>query len=430
MSKVVDYFKELAAQNPYFGADPVQPDPRYLESLSRSNGVETQAEVNGNEVILRQSPGAELLRATSGTTTEARKPFNLGVAKEEEDELQPDLVSSDEDTLMADSGSDDIDDEQENLLDVRDQEKDLKRPAASRRRVKNSSFGMLLSRMAAEEKARHEEEQAKKTAHGTADELRRALNSVETESEEPENAFSEFAARHVPSPEEDEEVLDHILAETDSHFEDEAENRRRSAIAHLKAAVAATKSGQVPASGKGGIDDFREDLAAAVKPVREEPPKTKAPFKLDDSGQQKPENRTRSEWSESRVNPRLEDTLFSETFGAESPFGEEIEEEYDDNLFRGSISYADFAQRMGVEDLPDLIEAAAAYVTFIEGRSQMTRPQIMRLVTSLEGYAFPREDGLRAFGVLLRDGRIKNLRRGLFAVSSNTRFRPAMRAVG
>ena len=90
-----------------------------------------------------------------------------------------------------------------------------------------------------------------------------------------------------------------------------------------------------------------------------------------------------------------------------------------------SLTFAAFAEVSGAEGIAELLEAAAAYECFIEGRPHFSRPQIMELVLEYDpDGSFSREEGLRAFGTLLRDGTIRKIRRGQFEVSQDTRFRP------
>ena len=66
-----------------------------------------------------------------------------------------------------------------------------------------------------------------------------------------------------------------------------------------------------------------------------------------------------------------------------------------------------------------------AFGTFREGSQFNSRPQIMRRMLSLypDG-SVTREDGLRAFGVLLREGRIVRVKRGEFMIPEGSRFHP------
>ena len=86
---------------------------------------------------------------------------------------------------------------------------------------------------------------------------------------------------------------------------------------------------------------------------------------------------------------------------------------------------------MGATELPDVLEAAAAYSAFVEGQKHFSRPQLMKRVASFEmNEEFTREAGLRSFGQLLRQGKIQKLKRGQFTIREDTRFRPEARIAG
>ena len=55
----------------------------------------------------------------------------------------------------------------------------------------------------------------------------------------------------------------------------------------------------------------------------------------------------------------------------------------------------------------------------------------MQAVADLdEDQEYTREESLRSFGLLLRRGKIKKIRRGQFSIADTTRFNPQIRAVG
>jgi len=93
-------------------------------------------------------------------------------------------------------------------------------------------------------------------------------------------------------------------------------------------------------------------------------------------------------------------------------------------------SFTDFAEEMGAKGLPELLEAAAAYMSDVEGRSQFSRPMLMGKLKEVEGREFSREDGLRSFGQLLRQGRLQKLKGGRFCVTDSTDFRAEERNAG
>lgn len=92
----------------------------------------------------------------------------------------------------------------------------------------------------------------------------------------------------------------------------------------------------------------------------------------------------------------------------------------------GSLSA--FVEELGVTDLQGLMEATAAWTTHVEGREQFSRPQIMRRLGDLAAYQrHSREAEMRTFGILLRQGSIRKVRRGLFEISPEARFADAAR---
>jgi hypothetical protein len=91
---------------------------------------------------------------------------------------------------------------------------------------------------------------------------------------------------------------------------------------------------------------------------------------------------------------------------------------------------ARIAEELGATELPDLLEAAAAYLAYVEGRDQFSSPQLMTKVRMVQEENFSREDGLRSFGQLLRQGKIEKIAGGRFTVSDRISFKPDTRAVG
>ena len=86
--------------------------------------------------------------------------------------------------------------------------------------------------------------------------------------------------------------------------------------------------------------------------------------------------------------------------------------------------FASFAARMGATTLPDLIEAAAAWRSFVWSRTDVSRPELLQLASEALPGEPSREEGLGAFGTLLNDGRLARVGSGRFRVSEESRFNP------
>ncbi len=216
--------------------------------------------------------------------------------------------------------------------------------------------------------------------------------------------------------------VNRLLAETDHQMDEPESATRRDAFAHLRAAVAAKKADAAAGAPTedGETDDaYRSDLAEVVRPRRpvsktgrtERPSDARpAPLKLVaeqrvDVDSIRPAGPVRPRRVAANAEP------VSQTADGES--------------------FTDFATEMGATSLPQLLEAAAAYMSFVEGREQFSRPQLMTKVRQAGGdEGFSREEGLRSFGQLLRTGKIEKIKGGRFTVSEDIGYRPDQRAAG
>ncbi|MDO9526552.1 MAG: hypothetical protein Q7J57_13605 [Gemmobacter sp.] len=223
-----------------------------------------------------------------------------------------------------------------------------------------------------------------------------------------------------------------LLKQTNAEMEGSDTRRRAATIAHLKAAVAATVAERLAPKTSDGTgspdraDPYRDDLAQAVRPRR--------PLAVP-SGNTVTQGARRAEGAD-RVPPLVlvsEQRIDVPSAPAPSPVrprrvsSSALALEQEDDIEAVSTvmvtaSFSDFAHRLGATVLPDLMEAAAAYVVVVEGREGFTRPQLMRLVADFIGEtsSVSREDGLISFGRLLRDGRIEKTRRGQFSIPSTS----------
>jgi hypothetical protein len=195
-----------------------------------------------------------------------------------------------------------------------------------------------------------------------------------------------------PGPEVD---MGRLMDETDSKLNEDETVRRRRVISQMRAAVAATKADRMvsnqpfsrEAEEEAEKSRYREDLSEAVSdaPSAETARRASAPPLVLVSSQ--------------RIDPQLRASL---------------------------AGAAEFAASFGARELPELMEAAAAYAIFSEGQSSFTRPEIMELVTRMDpALQMSREESLRSFGQLLREGTFKKLERGQFTIDQETRYNPS-----
>ncbi|MBK0328367.1 hypothetical protein I5535_13835 [Rhodobacteraceae bacterium F11138] len=224
-----------------------------------------------------------------------------------------------------------------------------------------------------------------------------------------------------PRSDTDDEVA-RLMKATGDRMKDDETTTAREDFNTARAAIAATRTSEpqchrdVP-----DVDDtaFREDLNRIIRPRRPivsetlpERPSVEpnlAPLQLV------AEQRVDCAIPHGPVRPRRVASVSPDESGAS--------DKYDEN-------FADFAAQMGASGLPELLEAAAAYLSFVEGRAQFSRPQLMNKVRQIDSSGFNREDGLRSFGLLLREGKIEKTGGGRFAAAEEIGFRPDQRVAG
>ena len=218
-----------------------------------------------------------------------------------------------------------------------------------------------------------------------------------------------------------EKDVSRLMAEADHQMQEPEGRTRRSAFAHLRAAVAARfadRSMEKDAvAEKEEADAYRSDLAEAVKPRRP----VAAVVKSERPAEARPVPLTLV--AEQRI-----DAEAIKSNGGVSP--RRVAASEDEYSTDGDTGFVEFAEEMGAVDLPELLEAAAAYLSFVEGQEQFSRPQLMSRVRQAKKDDFSREDGLRSFGMLLRTGKIEKIKGGRFAASEEIGFKPDHRAAG
>ncbi|OOY10452.1 hypothetical protein [Thioclava sp. F36-7] len=272
------------------------------------------------------------------------------------------------------------------------------------------------------------------------------VETADAEDTEEAEAPTEVAARETASLSEEETdreaEVDRLLAEADKQAEVVETRRRFSAIAHLKAAVAATVADRLAKgqdTAKGGVEDedgsepYRADLTQAVRPrrpvssgetaSRRPDPVRPAPLVLVSEQRVDAEEASEVEEVEqpvaqpaAAIRPRrVSAGQFAAAQGDDSEATPMNPEQ--------ATSFAEFAESLGTQGLSDLLEAAAAYTSAVEGRPHFSPPQIMRKLSVMDDAAdVPREERMRVFGRLLRQGKITKVKRGQYAITEASRY--------
>lgn len=268
--------------------------------------------------------------------------------------------------------------------------------------------------------------------------------------------------------------MSRILSQTDEHLAEPEGRRHRDAFAQLKAAVAATEAarqlGDAGATERDKNEVFRDDLGALD--AQDEQEKAAAEEIVDNVADDVEAAAAEDEQlaeapAEGPLtldtpveDPQAEEAPVEDVAGEPAPASQEpaapapaplklvssqpakAEEapldaasarlrqiaDQKEAAPTTKDGFAEFAKLHNATELADLLEAAAAYIGFVDGEDDFSRPQVMKKVQSASDTEFSREDGLRAFGRLLRMNRLVKLSNGRFQVAEDTQYRPENKA--
>ena len=485
MRDLAEYFRDLAAEDRYFGAEPPTPDVEMLQSIAqRDVHRKVEARTNPSGIALTQTP-------ENITPSVEEPPVVAKVAEDkapvEETPLATETVEQDtgplafdDDFLMAD--------EPEDILAVDpDAAPSIDGPAESvaekLRRIR-----AVVSRRPSDNNAPFSEETSPEGKRSRA--MTRTIRQIQDDLSDDEDASEttsdvqafEVKAEDKPLPKaediapveefsaEDESTLveaeidsndeyeeydldnepqdmsqflenvaekigdaedapdttaaplddasdadvGRLLEETDSKLNEDGVVRRRQVISQMRAAVAATKAERAvtrlispEAQDEAHKKAYRNDLSDAVSQTKQLPTPKSArkpsgpPLVLVSS----------QRVSEAQDNQNAEDSAPQTAASTEG--------------------FAKFVEVNAAQGLDELLEAAAAYTIFSKGQESFSRPEIMKRVAMVDpSLSLSREDGLRSFGQLLRQGKFQKLDRGQFTIDQDTRFNPENRIAG
>ena len=354
MTSIVSYFQKLAKADVHFGSVPLQPDLEALRLLASQSGQEVEAvQLDAERFVLRGKEAEPAVPATIASDL----PMPSGVAAK--------LAS------LRDA-----------LLNVVTQSKKADLPLAEDVLSKEA-----FVELKPEDIAQTAEAPRAKVIRIHRSDLPEEARDLETpaKSEAPSNRsiLSGTVATDV----------DRLMQQVEAQMASPSNQRRVASIQHLKAAVAA----KVTEARGDGLEKLQSDEAAPEILPPEEPAQTRlAPLVLD---------------AAQRVDDITTAPAPLDDFDLALQKALEIEVEQSP-----AISFAEFVKGKPFNTQVQRLELAARYVEEVEKRPLFERPYVMRLSNSLEteSAAVSREDALRAFGTLLRQGRIIKAGRGTY----------------
>lgn len=513
MRAIAEYFRDLAADDRYFGAEPPQPDAAVLAAIAQKEmDRQVKGRLEGNNVVLSAQPEPESepkaeeppMALQTPVQTDAA-PVQTAMAKVDPEPIQPPAPS---DPVKAAPKADVLQTEDDHAPEPQQTEdpfaaetavEDTQEPQAPIVprviKMKRSDLGMPVQSAPTPQPAAPVAEEPTAPVQSDAP-VPQAAPEIEVQAEaapvmaetvadpapktvdmdEDINGLAEFLSgdKAMPLTDDDADLIealaeatdqsvadvtrpkakaepvaaaapqvqnqqsaaastadvDRLFVQTNKVMDTPAQQVRHESYAQMKAAVATAAAGGMGATQAAKETLYRNDLAQSqsdapfgMEADTDTQPVQIAPLKLVASQRIDKKRPTASAAAPQAVPAQVVPAAAPSKPAAAAAPQAGVQKQT-------QPSFEAYLQKAKATDLSDVMEAAAAYTAFVEGHAAFSRPQLMNKVSGAMAADFSREESLKVFGNLLRQGTLQRKGGGQFAIDANSRFGELARAAG
>lgn len=487
MKDISEYFRNLASEGRFFGAEPPKLDADMLKHIAEVNTqASVSAQMGDNAVTLRPADTVtEMPEPITSEVTETLEIENKPEIAEHSEAIAEDISEAAKDSIAALLADDhilptselemiedsfEVTDFDDGTLDDGHQIETIEDSVPLAPIAKPAPIArVIVTRVlkSAKEIAKIQVSKPDVSVEDDTispeDEAEMLAGLARIEAETAKRRAEALPATAMNNPPD----LERLFDATEIRFGGAETSRAHANISHLKAAVAA-RNADAPAVSVEENDEteaYREDLANAVKDQdpRTAKPLTETPETMEaeratplllvseqrvDDGSDKdslddlddaaeddaienlaahsPEDAdetpaSRAEPIGGKVLPRRVRRTITNSFESDRDTLASVAAAAGEDRPELGSDFEDFATELGAKELVDILEAAAAYSQLVQGRESFSRPKLLRLAMDAD-QTFSREEGLRSFGQLLRNGTIKKIKRGSFELTRTSRY--------
>lgn len=471
MQHVAEYFRKLAAEDRYFGGEPLQPDANTLYRIAQdANPYKVDAKVTEIGITLRKAdvvdapapkaelksnapaPEAEVKPVADATPEPTADPAPLFTSRriaatqpapvvdlpeETASFVEAAMFSSRRNELAPASGepeqsaaelladdTDDFETDIEDVLDVLD--------------VEIAEAVTETSETSADDTESNAEIEAIK------DQITAEVKSAKRDT---------FKGKESDDIQREEEALERLLETTNSKLDNPAHTRKSNALERLKAAVAATEAerrlrgtGKTerpkvqnldnPAKFKSRMSEVRRNHEEVVKISRPKAKKTgdraRGSFATLILGNDQRISNDAAEAAapvkkpEADGQPTAERAKPSLTIVRPNAASDDVKTP---NTAPQTSGFQDFADKLGANSLHDLLEASAAYLAIVQDEPRFSQTRISENISAfMDENQISSEAASRSLNRLMRDGRILRVKQDSYTLSKSAKhgFRDRM----